>query len=77
VLASAYVSERYAGLLRTARPYLERLSAVTGESVVLAAEFDGVPGAVARIVGSLRLKAESPPGHFYEATTNASMRPNH
>ena len=71
VLASAYVSERYAELLRIARPHLERLSSATGESVVLATDLDGVPVAVARVVGSLPLKAELPPGRFYEEPTSA------
>jgi DNA-binding IclR family transcriptional regulator len=71
VLASAYISERYAELLQITRPYMERLSSITGESVVLAAELDGVPVAVARVVGSLPLKAELPPGRFYEEPTSA------
>jgi IclR family transcriptional regulator, pca regulon regulatory protein len=53
VLASTCASvDRYAGLVKVARPYLEELAAVTQETVTFAMEIDGVPVEVDEILTS-------------------------
>jgi IclR family transcriptional regulator, KDG regulon repressor len=42
MLAAMYLNESYAELVQTARPYVEALADVTGESVTLAVEVDGM-----------------------------------
>jgi DNA-binding IclR family transcriptional regulator len=51
LLAATCVSvERYAGLVKVARPYLEDLAVTTGETVTFAVEIDGLPVEVDEIV---------------------------
>jgi len=53
VLASTCASvDRYANLVKVARPYLEELAAVTQETVTFAMEIDGVPVEVDEILTS-------------------------
>jgi IclR family transcriptional regulator, acetate operon repressor len=48
--ATCVCVERYAGLVKVARPYLEDLAVSTGETVTFAVEIDGLPVEVDEIV---------------------------
>jgi DNA-binding IclR family transcriptional regulator len=51
VLAATCASvDRYAGLVKVARPYLDDLAALTGETVTFAVEIDGLPVEVDEIL---------------------------
>jgi IclR family pca regulon transcriptional regulator len=63
-LAMTYVFEDHSGLVTAARPYLERLTLETGESVTMAVEIDGFPVCV-DIINTLRpFKRRTAPGRI-------------
>jgi IclR family KDG regulon transcriptional repressor len=72
LLAATYLSESYSDLVKIARPYLEELTAKTGESATLAVEVDGVAVSVYTVDTSRPLKREVAVGRIIGDTANAS-----
>jgi DNA-binding IclR family transcriptional regulator len=63
-LAMLYVSEDHSSLVEAARPFLERLTKETGESVTLAVEIDGFPVCVDIINTTRPFKRRTAPGRI-------------
>lgn len=72
LLATTYLSESYAELVTIARPYLEQLTAVTGEAATLAVEVDGVAVSVYMVNTSRPLKREVAVGRIIGGTADAN-----
>ncbi len=72
LLASTYLSESYSDLVKIARPYLEGLTAKTGESATLAVEVDGVAVSVDMVDTTRPLKREVAVGRIIGDTANAN-----
>jgi len=72
ILAATCVSsERFVGLLKVARPYLEDLALRTGETVTFAVEVDGAPVEVDEILTSRPFKRPHAPGRMFGYTDTA------
>jgi len=72
ILAGTCVSvDRYAGLVKVARPYLEELAALTGESVTFAVEIDGLPVEVDEILTSRPFTRPHAIGRIFGHTNTA------
>ena len=63
-LAMAYVAEDNSSLVQAARPFLEKLTKETGESVTLAVEIDGFPVCVDIINTTRPFKRRTAPGRI-------------
>lgn len=63
-LAMAYVSEDQSEFVAVARPFLERLHQVTGESVTLAIEVDDAPVCIDMINTTRPFKRQTAPGRI-------------
>lgn len=72
LLATTYLSESYSDLVKIARPYLEELTARTGESATLAVEVDGVAVSVYMVDTPRPLKREVAVGRIIGDTANAN-----
>jgi IclR family acetate operon transcriptional repressor len=72
LLATTYLSESYSELVKIARPYLEDLTAKTGESATLAVEVDGVAVSVFMVDTARPLKRELAVGRIIGDTANAN-----
>ena len=72
LLATTYLSESYSDLVKIARPYLEELTAKTGESATLAVEVDGVAVSVFMVDTPRPLKRELAVGRIIGDTANAN-----
>ena len=72
MLATTYLSETYLELVTIARPYLEDLTARTGESATLAVEVDGVAVSVFMVDTPRPLKRELAVGRIIGDTANAN-----
>jgi DNA-binding IclR family transcriptional regulator len=72
LLATTYLSESYSDLVKIARPYLEELTANTGESATLAVEVDGVAVSVFMVDTPRPLKRELAVGRIIGDTANAN-----
>jgi IclR family transcriptional regulator, KDG regulon repressor len=72
LLATTYLSESYSELVKIARPYLEDLTAKTGESATLAVEVDGVAVSVFMVDTPRPLKREVAVGRIIGDTANAN-----
>jgi IclR family KDG regulon transcriptional repressor len=72
LLATTYLSESYSELVKIARPYLEDLTASTGESATLAVEVDGVAVSVFMVDTPRPLKRELAVGRIIGDTANAN-----
>jgi IclR family KDG regulon transcriptional repressor len=72
LLATTYLSESYSELVKIARPYLEDLTANTGESATLAIEVDGVAVSVFMVDTPRPLKRELAVGRIIGDTANAN-----
>jgi DNA-binding IclR family transcriptional regulator len=72
LLATTYLSESYSELVKIARPYLEDLTAKTGESATLAVEVDGVAVSVFMVDTPRPLKRELAVGRIIGDTANAN-----
>jgi DNA-binding IclR family transcriptional regulator len=71
LLATTYLSEGYARLVTTARPYLERLTDETGESTTLAVEVDEVAVCVDMVDSPRPHRREVAVGRVIGDTANA------
>jgi DNA-binding IclR family transcriptional regulator len=72
VLAATCASvERYAGLVKVARPYLDELASLTGETVTFAVEIDGVPVEVDEILTSRPFTRPHAIGRIFGHTNTA------
>lgn len=72
LLATTYLSESYAELVKIARPYLEELTAKTGEASTLAVEVDGVAVSVYMVNTQRPLKREVAVGRIIGGTADAN-----
>ena len=72
LLATTYLSESYQDLVKIARPYLEELTAKTGESATLSVEVDGVAVSVYMVDTTRPLKREVAVGRIIGDTANAN-----
>jgi DNA-binding IclR family transcriptional regulator len=63
-ISMAYVAEDYSEFVEHARPYLERLLEVTGESVTLAVPVDGLPVCVSILNSTRPFQREAAPGRI-------------
>jgi DNA-binding IclR family transcriptional regulator len=72
LLATTYLCESYSELVTIARPYLEDLTAKTGEAATLAVEVDGVAVSVFMVDTPRPLKREVAVGRIIGDTANAN-----
>jgi DNA-binding IclR family transcriptional regulator len=72
LLAATYLSESYADLVKIARPYLEELTAKTGEAATLAVEVGGVAVSVYMVNAPRPLRREVAVGRIIGDTANAN-----
>ena len=63
-ISMAYVAEDYSEFVEHARPYLEELLEMTGESVTLAVPADGVPVCVSILNSSRPFQRQAAPGRI-------------
>ena len=69
--ATCVLSERYTGLLKVARPYLEDLARRTGETVTFTMEIDGAPVEVDEIMTCRPFTRPHAPGRIFGYTNTA------
>lgn len=74
MLASMYLTEGYADLVRVARPYLEELASETQESVTLAVEVDGMAVSVDMVDTKRPFKRELALGRIIGDTANSNAK---
>ena len=63
-ISMAYVAEDYSDFVEHARPYLEELLAMTGESVTLAVPVDGLPVCVSILNSARPFQRQAAPGRI-------------